>query len=966
MARVSTIHTNFTAGELSEDLFGRIDIAKYNNGAEKLLNYIVQPHGGIKRRPGTRFVKEVKDSSAKTVIVPFEFSVTQAYQIELGNLYMRFYRNQGAVLESDVVISGATQADPCVVTVTSHGYANGDEVYISGVVGMTELNGKYYLVSNKTTHTFELQDVDAVDIDSSAYTAYSSAGTAARVYTVTTTFLTADLPNLQFAQSADVLYVSHQDYAPKKITRTGHTAWTITDIAFTDGPYQDENITTTTITPGATSGSGVTFTASAVSGINSDTGFQATDVGRLIAVGHQATAWVATTAYSVNDIVRNSGNVYKAIKAGTSAGSGGPSGEGDEIVDATVTWKFLRDGGIHWGYGTIASRSSTTVVTVDIDEALGGTTAETKWRLGAWSNYSGFPTSVAFFEQRLFWAGSAEQPQTIWGSRSGDYENHRPGTLDDDPVIYTLATDQVNVIRWLSPGKVLAVGTVGGEFIVSGSSSADPLTPTNVRVVREGTRGSYPHKPVRVDNVVLFLQRHNRKLREFLYEFESDSFNSPDLTILSNQVGKGGLIQLAYQQEPSTVVWALRADGQLFGMTYMRDQQVIAWHHHRIAGVSGTKTWGEVESIGIIPATTSGEDELWMVVKRTINGVTRRFVEFMEVRFDPEEDMTKTDAFFLDSGLTLDDPKTISAATVANPGVITATAHGFSDGDLVDISDVLGMTELNGNRYTVIEAAANSFEIMAQASKPVSGATKANPGSITVVGHGRSTGDEVGFLNVGGMTELNGNSYTITVVDSDTFTIGVDTSAFTTYVSGGDAHLNTDTSAFTAYSSAGKARQAVNTLTGLDHLEGESCDMLGDGNVYVAKTVASGALGTYSPAVSIAHAGLGSVADVKTLRPEAGADDGTAQGKGKKVFEITLRLRDTLGAKVGPDADNLDEMNFRGGSDPMDSSPPLFSGDKKITSRSGWNAGGQILVRQEQPLPIHITAIMKRLLTNDG
>ena len=813
MSRVTTIQTNFTAGELSRNLFGRVDITKYNNGAETIENLIVQPHGGISRRSGTRFVKEIKDSSAQTRLIPFEFSTTQAYVIEFGNLYCRFYKDQGAILEADVVISGATAANPCVITATGHGYANGDEVYISAIAGMTELNGKYYLVANKGTNDFELTDIDGTDIDSSAYTAYSSAGTAARVYTLTTTFLTADLPSLQFAQSADVLYMAHASYAPKKISRTGHTAWTIADITFTDGPYQTENITSTTITPGAATGAGVTFTASAITGINDDTGFQTTDVGRIITVGHQASKWVASTAYALDDIKRNSGNVYKCIKAGTSDSTGGPSGEGDEIVDNTVTWKYLRDGGIQWGYGVVASRASTTSITVDITEAMGGTSAETKWKLGAWSDITGFPAAVSLFEQRLFWAGTPDQPQTIWGSKSGDYENHTPGTLDDEPVVYTLATDQVNAIRWLSPGKVLVAGTVGGEFIISGSSTSDALTPTNVRVVREGTRGSYTHNPIRIDNTVIFIQEHQRKVREFTYAFEQDSYTSPDLTILSPQVAKGGLTAIEYQQEPSTIIWCVKADGQLIGLTYLREQEVVAWHRHKIGGSFGSVAWGHVETLATIPGT--GEDELWMIVKRTINGVTRRYVEFLESTFDEEEGHSKSDAFFVDSGLT-----------------------------------------------------------------------------------------------------YNGS--------------------------------------------------ATSTLSGLDHLEGETVQILGGGNVYPDQAVSSGGLSGITPTVTVAQVGLGSVALLKTLRPEAGADDGASQGKTKRVFNVVLRFISTLGAKVSEDGVSYDEVQFRTGSDVMDSSPALFSGDKEIKFRGGWEREGQTYVKQDQPLPMHLTAIITRLVTNDG
>ena len=920
MSRVTTIQTNFTAGELSESLFGRVDIAKYSNGAETLENMIVKPHGGVTRRPGTRFVKEVKDSSTATVLVEFEFSTTQAYIIEFGNLYCRFYKDQGAILEADKTVSAATKASPCVVTATSHGYSNGDEIYISSVAGMTQLNGKYYKVKNKTTNTVELTDLDDTNIDSSGYSTYTSGGTAARVYTLTTTFLAADLASLQFAQSADVLYIGHANYTPKKLTRTGHTSWTISDIAFTDGPYQTENITATTLNPGAASGTGVSLAASAVTGINGGAGFQATDVGRLVSIGHQATAWAASTGYSLTNIARNSGNVYECVKAGTSAGSVGPSGEGSEIVDGGVTWKFQRDGGIHWGYATIASRSSTTAVTIDISSVLGGTSAESKWRLGAWSDTTGYPAAVAFYEQRLMWAGSTEQPQTIWGSKSGDYENHTPGTLDDDPVVYTLATDKVNAIRWMSPGKVMSVGTVGGEFIISGSSIAEALTPTNVRVIREGTRGSSQHRPVRVDNVVLFIQRQQRKIREFIYQFESDSFQSPDLTILSPQVAKGGISAIAYQQEPFSVIWGVRADGQLVGLTYMRDQQVVAWHRHKIGGVSAacTVTVSDYANIAV--------------------GTTLIF--------------TKSDG------------STVTFTSEASSGAAPSSATGWRPNDSNNTTA--------DNIFTAVNAHADF--------------TVANPGAAVV------TVEETLRAGVGPLTVVSSDTTRLVTADQ-AIAVVEDIAVIPATSSGEDevwmvvkrtingvtrryvefmeasfdtAESSTKTNAFFVDSGLSYSGAASATVSGLDHLEGETVSILGNGNVYADQVIASGGISGLSPTVTAAAVGLASVAKVKTLRPEAGADDGAAQSKTKRVFEMSARFIATLGAKVGPDADNLDSIQFRGGSDPMDSSPPLFSGDKTLKFRGGWDKKGQMVIQQDQPLPMHLTAIVTRLITNDG
>jgi len=339
MARVAAQLTNFTGGEFSPRLDGRNDLSKYTSACKTLENFVIYPHGSAARRSGTQFVAEVKDSSAKTRLIPFEFSTTQTYMLEFGNQYIRFYKDNGAILESDVTISGATQADPVVITATGHGYSNDDEIEISGVVGMTELNGKRYRVANKTNNTFEITDIDGNDIDGSGFTAYTSGGTANRVYEISTPYGTNDLFDIKFAQSADVMYLCHPDHEVEKLSRTGHTSWTLADVEFTDGPYLDDNATTTTLNPSQhTVGTGVTVVASATTGINGGSGFQSTDVGRLI-----------------------------------------------RFVD---------------GYGKITAVTDTLNFTMEILEDMGSATASTDFALGSFSDTTGHPTCVTFFEQR--------------------------------------------------------------------------------------------------------------------------------------------------------------------------------------------------------------------------------------------------------------------------------------------------------------------------------------------------------------------------------------------------------------------------------------------------------------------------------------------------------------------------------------------------------------------------------------
>ena len=212
MARVAAQLTNFTGGELSPRLDGRNDLSKYASGCKTLENFIVYPHGSAARRSGSTFVAEVADSDNKTRLIPFEFSTTQTYMLEFSNLKIRFYKDNGSILEGDKTITGITQANPAVVTSTSHGYSNGDEVVITAVVGMTEVNSKRFLVAGVTTNTFQLTDKDGTNVNSTGYTAYSSAGTANKVYEIATPYTTAQLFDIKFAQSADVMYITHPSH----------------------------------------------------------------------------------------------------------------------------------------------------------------------------------------------------------------------------------------------------------------------------------------------------------------------------------------------------------------------------------------------------------------------------------------------------------------------------------------------------------------------------------------------------------------------------------------------------------------------------------------------------------------------------------------------------------------------------------------------------------------------------------
>jgi hypothetical protein len=757
MARVSTALTNFTGGQLSDRMEGRTDFQKYFSGCKTLENFIVQPHGSVTRRPGTTFVSEVKTSSLKTRLIPFEFSTEQSYALEFGNEYIRFYKDNGAVLESNKTITGITQANPGVVTSTAHGYSNGDTVVITGVVGMTQVNGKRFKVASVAANTFQLQDIDGNNVNTTSYTAYTSGGIANRVYTLTTTYLTADLFEIKYAQSADVMYLCHPDYSVKKLSRTGHTSWTITEVDFTDGPYLDDNITTTTFGMSShTVGTGRTLTASAVTGINNNTGFQSTDVGRLFT---------------------------------------------------------FRD-----GYGEITAITSTTVVTATVLKDMGSSSTTTEWALGAFSDTTGHPSCVTFYEQRLVFAGTTEQPQTLFFSRSGDYENmheNRGGTVAaDDAMIYTIASNQVNVIQSLKATRTLIILTSGGEFTLNSDSTGTAVSPTNINIKKQSNYGASNIDALSVGNATLFVQRAKRKLRELAYNFDTDGYVAPDMTILAEDVTLSGLDELTYQQEPHSIIWGIRGDGVLVGLTYQRSEQVVAWHQHKLGGSFGATNHGIVESVISISGNSynrTDEDQIWVIVKRTINGTTRRYVEY----FTP---------FQFDSSLT---------------------------------------------QFQFVDSAL-------------------------------------------------------------------------------------------AYSGS-----ATSTLTGLDHLNGQTVRVIANGATHPDKTVSSGSI-TLDRTTTAAKVGLAYTSTLQTMRLDVGSQDGTSQGKTKRIFDVTLRFYETVGAKVGPDLNNLEEIPFRSSAASMDVAVPLFTGDKKIEFRGNFETDGYLFVVQDQALPMTLLSLYPRLITNDG
>lgn len=641
MARVSTIVTNFQSGELSPRLEGRIDLQKYQSGAQTLENMVVYPQGGATRRPGTYYAGTSKDGG-KVRLINFEFSDEQAYVMEFGANYIRFFKDGGILTEATTDITAITKANPAVVTASAHGLSDGDRVYISGIVGMTELNNREFTVANKTTNTFELSGED-----SSSHTTYTSGGKVGNIVEVTTTYSATDIFELNHVQSADTVYLAHKDHEPAKLTRTTATSFTLTDIDFIDGPWLDENTTSTTMYASAATGS-VTITASS-------SVFKSSDVGRMIRlreileINHDE--WAASTSYANNATVRYDGHVYKNTTGSTQTSGNTPPVHltGTETY-GDIDWEYIHD--TH-GHVKITAYTSGTSVTADVhedqygnstlpDSSVGSANANTRWSLGAFNGDQGFPRAVAFYEERLYFAGTEGGPQTIFGSKTADFENMTPGTNDDDAINVTIASDQVNVIKHMIQGRFLQLLTTSAEFTMSGGTGTQPVTPTNVNVLRETTFGSSDVRPIRAGSSTILIQKGQEKVKEITFNLDVDGLTGRDLTVLAEHLGRGGLTDMIWQQEPELILWFVHADGRLIGLSYDPANNTVGWHKHTLGGTA------TVESITAIPS--GAEDQVYLSVKRTIDGSTVRHICYMKtIDFDTIED-----AFFVDSGLTYD------------------------------------------------------------------------------------------------------------------------------------------------------------------------------------------------------------------------------------------------------------------------------------------------------------------------
>lgn len=688
MPKVKILQTNFSSGEISTRATGRTDIARFPNAAKRLVNVIPRTLGGAEKRPGSEYITATKHADKRSRLIPFIYSRDQSYMLEMGENYLRVFKPDG-----------------------------------------------------------------------------SQVGGFATPYEITTPYNAAAAAELDYCQSEDAMYLFHGDVYPNRLRSFGDAAFDCSPAPFTTTPFTEQgHYFSVALTLSAnTVGTGRTMTAA--SGV-----FLAADVGRAILwksgiaviTGYTSATVVAVEVKVIFDstaIPSGQWNLDSSPQAILTPSAKDPVGASVTLTLAANGWrtedvgKFVR---LNSGLVKITAFTSALIVTATIITELTATVAvpALAWTLesSVWNALNGYPRTGTLHEQRLIAASSDANPQTVWGSRTGEPLDFTNGVNDDDSFSFTIGSDEATQITFISSARNLLVFSYNGEYSMQ-SGVEKPITPTNVQIKQQTPHGAGLVRPVQVGKETVFVQRAGRKLRAMGYKYDEDGYKSPDITTLAEHITETGVASMALQQEPDPVMWVALNNGRLVSVTLDRDLDVIAWSQHEIDGA--------VESVATMPAGDT--EQVWMIIRRLVDGNIVRYVERLRSDWYPiygtaspdPDDYPPADepfswGFQLDCALTQDD------AT----GKTTWTGFDHLEGRVVRcIADGIDMSDftVTGGAITLLRPAKRvlvglmfspSVELLTTDIQGATGSSLADAISVNEIG--------VHLYNTGGAT-INGS-----------------------------------------------------------------------------------------------------------------------------------------------------------------------------------------------------------------
>lgn len=611
------IQRSFTGGEIAPALRSRADLNKYTTGLAKCINFIIRSQGGAYSRPGTKFTGYLGQPSRRARLIPFSFNTEQTYIIVLEHLKMRFIRDGGFILTSP----------------------------------------------------------------------------GGPAYEISTPYTEDELYRVGYTQDADVMTLVHPNHDPRNLSRLADDNWSLDVI---DYAIDSINIVTPTwITSSVTSITNITqanpaVVTSASHGRTTGQVVTIKNVGGMTEVNNRSFTITVLTAntFSLDGVdstgytlYTSGGNVIRAPLTAVGDGAGDFDKTYEYIVTSvyadgkeslpstpqTITTKSLSETAgvrLQWNLEIPASSGGPTYFRIYKEIAPGakkygwiGDSDHTANSIFTDFNiapivsdsppidYAPFddtgdkPSCVAYYQQRQVFANTLNNPQLVIATQVGYYDSFRYSSpaRDDDSIEFTVKSNQVNEIRHLVELDSLILLTSGGEWRVT-EGQDEVLTPSTIGIRRQSTRGASWVPPQTIGDTVVYLQDKNNRVRDIKYDFVNDKYGGDDLSIMAEHLFEGHeIVQMAYAEEPYSILWMVRDDGVLLGLTYQREHQVWAWHQHI--------TDGQVESIAVI--AEDGRDVPYMVVKRNIGGSDVRYVERMEARITT----SSSDVYCVDCGI---------------------------------------------------------------------------------------------------------------------------------------------------------------------------------------------------------------------------------------------------------------------------------------------------------------------------
>lgn len=595
---IRTLQRSFSAGEITPELYGRIDLNKRQEGLATCRNFITLPHGPAVNRPGTEYVSTVKNPSVATRVIPFSYNNTQTFAIQLGAGYFRWHSNAGTLTYSD----GAAWS-------SGTAYAIGDIAKSGGI--------NYYCIA---AHTNQVPP---------NATYWYAMPTNPNLYEIPNPYAAADLMDIHYVQSADVLTLVHPSYPPMELRRYGATNWQTAIPTFVPPANPLTGVTATATVAGGTGLVSMTYVVTAVK----TSGLEET---------------VASSTSSCNNNLSTAGNLNTITWTDPS-----PAG-------TNVRYQIYKLANGLYGYIGQAAGTSFVDNNITADVTKTPPIADTGAAFNASNTY---PAAVSYYQQRRLFGGTNSLPQNLWATRSGTESNmsyHIP-VQSDDRIAVRIAAREASAIRHIVPAGQLLLLTATCEWRCT--ASGDVLTPASINLAPQSYIGANNVIPVVVNNIVLYAAARGGHIRELSYSWQASGYTSNDVSLMAPHLfDYKSVADMAYSRGPIPTLWAISSDGTLMGMTYVPEQQVAAWHHH------DTAASGVFESCCVI--TENNEDMLYLVVRRTINGATTRYVE----RLHSRQYATVADAFYVDAG-----------ATYNGAPVKTVTGLSWLEGQTVNI-----------------------------------------------------------------------------------------------------------------------------------------------------------------------------------------------------------------------------------------------------------------------------------------